>query len=42
VIGVVQFLGMLQGAADLEGGFWDSVEVASDNYDIIGKLLSST
>lgn len=39
VIGVIQFLGMLQGAANLEGGFWDGVEVASDNYDIIGKLF---
>lgn len=37
VIGVIQFLGMLQGAADLTGGFWDGVEVASDNYDIIGR-----
>ncbi|KAI5207013.1 NicO-domain-containing protein [Aureobasidium subglaciale] len=42
VIGVIQFLGMLQGAADLKGGFWDGVEVATDNYDIIGesRLLS--
>jgi high-affinity nickel-transport protein len=39
VIGVIQFLGMLQGAADLEGGFWDGVIVASDNYDIIGELF---
>jgi high-affinity nickel-transport protein len=42
VIGVIQFLGMLQGAADLEGGFWDGVIVASDNYDIIGKLFYIT
>lgn len=40
VIGVLQFLGMLQGAAELEGGFWDGVTVASDHYDIIGKSLS--
>ncbi|KAI4844813.1 NicO-domain-containing protein [Aureobasidium sp. EXF-8845] len=39
VIGVIQFLGMLQGAADLEGGFWDGVIVASDNYDIIGGAI---
>ncbi|KEQ89509.1 NicO-domain-containing protein [Aureobasidium pullulans] len=39
VIGVIQFLGMLQGAADLTGGFWDGVEVASDNYDIIGGAI---
>ncbi|KAH0205048.1 ketoacyl synthase domain-containing protein, partial [Aureobasidium melanogenum] len=39
VIGVIQFLGMLQGAANLEGGFWDGVEVASDNYDIIGGAI---
>ena len=40
VIGVLQFLGMLQGAAELEGGFWDGVQVASDHYDIIGKQLN--
>ncbi|KAH0331952.1 ketoacyl synthase domain-containing protein, partial [Aureobasidium melanogenum] len=39
VIGVIQFLGMLQGAANLEGGFWNGVEVASDNYDIIGGAI---
>lgn len=39
VIGVIQFLGMLQGAADLEGGFWDGVIVASDHYDIIGRYV---
>lgn len=39
VIGVIQFLGMLQGAADLEGGFWDGVIVASDHYDIIGRCM---
>ena len=37
IIGVLQFLGMIQGAAELEGGFWDGVQVASDHYDIIGK-----
>jgi high-affinity nickel-transport protein len=39
VIGVLQFLGMLQGAADLKGPFWDGVVVAGDNYDIIGELV---
>lgn len=39
IIGVIQFLSMLQGAADLEGGFWDGVEVVSDHYDIIGEHL---
>ncbi|KAL1305861.1 hypothetical protein AAFC00_004013 [Neodothiora populina] len=39
VIGTIQFLGMLQGAAELEGGFWDGVIVASDHYDIIGGAV---
>lgn len=39
VIGVLQFLGMLQGAAELEGGFWDGVQVVTDHYDIIGVYL---
>ncbi|GAB7348791.1 hypothetical protein MBLNU459_g7513t1 [Dothideomycetes sp. NU459] len=39
IIGVLQFLGMLQGAAGLRGHFWDGVVVASDNYDIIGGAV---
>lgn len=41
IIGVLQFLGMLQGATGLEGGFWDGVVRASDNYDIIGQFSTT-
>lgn len=40
VIGTIQFLSMLQGATNLEGGFWNGVIVAGDNYSIIGEFCA--
>lgn len=39
VIGVIQLLSLIQSAAELEGGFWDGVEIAGDYYDVIGGAI---
>ncbi|KAF2718070.1 high affinity nickel transport protein nic1 [Polychaeton citri CBS 116435] len=40
VIGTLQLLNMVTSIRpDLEGGFWDGVAVAGDNYDIIGGSI---
>ena len=39
VIGVIQLLSLIQTAANLEGGFWDGVQTASDYYDVIGGSI---
>lgn len=38
VIGVIQLLSLIMNAAKPTGKFWDGVAVASEHYDIIGKL----
>lgn len=37
IIGVIQLLGMVDTVAGPTGRFWQGVEIASDNYDIIGE-----
>ena len=39
VIGVIQLLSLIQTVANLEGGFWDGVQTASDYYDVIGGAI---
>lgn len=41
IIGVIQLLSLIMNAAEPTGKFWDGVAVASEHYDIIGKLHSS-
>lgn len=37
VIGVIQLLSMVQAVANPGGRFWEGVQVAGDNYDVIGQ-----
>lgn len=37
VIGVIQLLSLILNVAEPTGRFWDGVEKAGDNYEIIGK-----
>lgn len=40
VIGVIQLLSMILNInPDLEGSFWDGVQTAGDNYDVIGGAI---
>lgn len=38
VIGTIQLLSLILNVAQPTGTFWDGVSVASDHYDIIGRL----
>lgn len=38
-IGVIQLLSLIQTVADVEGPFWDGVEVAGKYYDVIGGSI---
>jgi len=40
VIGVIQLLSMIDAVAQPQGKFWEGVERAGDNYDVIGTLQS--
>ena len=42
VIGILQLLSMIQSVANPSGKFWEGVEVAGDNYDIIGESCWSS
>jgi high-affinity nickel-transport protein len=39
VIGTIQLLSLIQNVVNPQGKFWDGVEIASDNYDIIGESV---
>lgn len=42
VIGVIQLLTLVLNVAEPTGRFWDGVEKAGDNYEIIGELSWSS
>lgn len=39
VIGLIQFLTLILNVAEPTGRFWDGVQIASENYEIIGEHL---
>lgn len=39
IIGVIQVLSLIYNVAEPSGPFWDGVERAGENYEIIGELL---
>ncbi|KAI9760984.1 MAG: hypothetical protein M4579_001360 [Chaenotheca gracillima] len=42
VIGVIQMLSLILNVAEPTGRFWDGVEAAGDNYDIIGGCICAS
>ncbi|KAK5190042.1 hypothetical protein LTS03_006795 [Exophiala xenobiotica] len=42
IIGIIQLLSMILNVATPKGRFWDGVEVAGDNYEIIGGSICAS